>query len=103
MRIRIQKRAAVTGGLPARDMADHVPGHAQPETFSLPIDYTAEGEAPNLPTVGQCFFMMRDIRNGVKCFGMLKTTPLIEVTETTFRTKNSVYDYKVLTSELETV
>ena len=103
MRIRIQKRAAVTGGLPARDMADHIPGQSQPETFSLPIDYTVEGEAKMLPKVGIPFAMLRDTRNGVKAIGEFMTTVVTEVTDTSFRTQNSVYDYQVLTTETDSV
>lgn len=103
MRIRIQKRAEVTGGLPAIPMEEHVPGQIQNETFSLPIDYTVEGEAEKLPQVGESFWMMRDTRNGVKAIGEFTTSPVTEVTETTFRTKNSVYDFKVLTTEPESV
>ena len=102
MRIRITKRAAVTGGLPPRDMDDHIPGQAQPQTFSLPIEYWAEGEA-ELPKVGQCFTMLREIRNGIMVPGILQTTTLTEVTDKTFNTKNSVYEYEVLTTGEQTV
>lgn len=103
MRIRVQKRAEVTGGLPARDAQDHIPGQAQPETFSLPIDYTAEGELLHGIRVGEPVIIARDYRNGIKATGMMQTSPVTEVTENTFKTKNSVYDYFLLTPDATSV
>jgi hypothetical protein len=84
-------------------MADHVAGQVQPPGFSIPIDYTVEGEAQDLPKVGKSFQMMRDTRNGVRMLGVFVTSPVVEVTETTFRTANSVYDYSLLTDPVEVV
>lgn len=96
MRIRIHKRAEVSGGAPARDRYDHVDGHAQPEGFSLPLDYEIEGVLLGALTVGKPVSVLRDNRNGVKALGAFQTSPVTEVTDKTFRTRNSVYDYQYL-------
>jgi hypothetical protein len=96
VKIRIQKRAEVTGGLPARDMADHIPGRVQPEGFSIPIDYTIEGDLTETITVGKSVKVIRETRNGVKALGIFHTSPVTEVTDRTFRTLNSVYDFEYL-------
>jgi len=96
MRIRISKRAEVTGGLPARDMADHIPGQVQPAGFSIPVDYTIEGELLRPITVNKCVMIARDTRNGVKMPGEFATSLVVELTDKTFRTRNSVYDFEFL-------
>lgn len=96
MRIRIQKRAEVSGGAPARLKDDHIDGHAQPEGFSLPLDYEIEGDLIGAIAVGSPVRVNRDTRNGVKTTGVFVTSTVTEVTDTTFRTRNSVYDYKLL-------
>jgi hypothetical protein len=103
MKVRIQKRSEVTGGLPAADKTEYIPGTGGVEGKSLPIDYWLTGDMPNPPKVGECVFVLRDTRNGVACPGLFQTTPVTEVTETSFRTKNSVYDYSLLTSDKEEV
>lgn len=97
MRIRIQKRAEVTGGLPA--VSVHTPGTVQQEGYSLPIDYTIEGRLVYPITVGLPVHVERDTRNGVPCMGEFITSLVVEVTDKSFRTKNSVYDYYYLTPE----
>ena len=99
MRIKIHKRSEVAGGLPARDPQDHIDGQAQPEAFSLPIEYTAEGDLLHGIHIGEPVIIARDIRNGIMCLGLLETSCVTEVTETTFHTKNSVYDYFLLTPD----
>jgi hypothetical protein len=47
--------------------------------------------------------MMREIRNGVVCPGLFQTSPIVDLNQDTFMTRNSVYDYEVLTSEPESV
>ena len=103
MKVRIQKRSEVTGGLPAASKTEYIPGTGGVEGHSLPIDYWLTGDMAALPKVGQCVFVLRDTRNGIACPGMFQSTPVTEVTETSFRTKNSVYDYQVLTTEKESV
>lgn len=96
MRIRISKRLAVQGGLPPRDFEDHIPGHVQPAGFSLPIDYTIEGELVGSITVGEPVVVNRDTRNGVKSEGRFQTSTVTQVTKHTFQTQNSVYDFEIL-------
>jgi hypothetical protein len=93
MRIRIQKRAEVSSGLPANPREAHVDGQTQNENFSLPIDYWVEGELLQGITVGESVVIARETRNGVVAMGMMTTSPVVEVRATSFSTKNSVYDY----------
>jgi hypothetical protein len=97
MRIKIKKRAEVTGGMPACEFGSYVSGQTQAEGFSIPIEYTAEGELMRPMRVGESLLMMRDLRNGVPAVGIFQTSPVIEITQETFMTNNSVYDYEVLT------
>ena len=96
MRIRIQKRAEVSGGAPARPKIDHIDGQEQPVGFSLPLDYEIEGELIGSIVVGSPVAVARDTRNGVKMPGQFITSTVTEVTETSFHTRNSVYNYKFL-------
>ncbi len=99
MRVKISKRAEVTGGLPAIAINAYQTGTLQPENYSLPLDYTIEGELVGTIKVGAPVYVLRDIRNGVPYPGEFITTTVTEVTDTTFRTKNSVYEYSFLTPE----
>jgi hypothetical protein len=94
MRIRIEKIAEVQGGLPANPKDAHIDGQIQNENFSLPVEYWAEGELLDGIRVGCQVRIARDIRNGVVCPGLLETSSVTEVTETQFKTKNSVYNYR---------
>lgn len=96
MRIRIVKRSVAPGGLPAREFADHVPGHIQPAGFSLPVEYTIEGELLQPIVKGEGVRVNRDTRNGVKMPGEFTTSEVTELTLTTFRTKNSVYNFELI-------
>lgn len=99
MRVRISKRAEVTGGLPAIPFDQYNTVTGTPDGFSIPVDYWIEGELISPITVGRTVNVMRDTRNGVQCLGMFQTSPVVEVTEHSFRTENSVYDYLYLTPE----
>lgn len=96
MRLRITKLAESPGGLPARDALDHIPGHSQPETFSLPIEYTVEGILMEPIQVGRSVLMERDTRNGVQHPGIFQTSKVTEVKGNTFRTLNSIYNFEVI-------
>jgi hypothetical protein len=98
MRIKIEKVAEVQTGLPANPKAAHVDGQVQNENFSLPLEYTIEGELVGQIAVGNGVLVARDTRNGVKADGMFTTSVVTEVTEKQFRTRNSVYNYSVLTT-----
>lgn len=94
MKIFIRKRAENQGGLPARDMMDHIPGQSQPIGFSIPVDYSIEGELLNEPIeVGKIVNVLRTKRNGVEELGKFTTSPVVSFTDNTIRTKNSIYDY----------
>ena len=103
MKVRIQKRAEVTGGLPAASNTEYIPGSGGVEGKSIPVDYWLTGDLLMPPKVGECVYVTRDTRNGVTCPGEFLTTVVTEVTETSFRTKNSVYDFSYLTNEAEEV
>jgi hypothetical protein len=96
MRVKITKRAEVAGGAPAREMADHIPGKVQPAKFSLPVDYVIEGVLQGQVTIGESVIVQRDTRNGVKMPGIFQTSPVTSWDGKTFHTRNSVYDFEVL-------
>ena len=96
MRIRIEKISAVETGLPANPRHLHVDGQAQDETYSLPLEYTIEGELVREILEGKSVVVVRDTRNGVQALGMFNTSPVTKVTEDQFYTQNSVYNYKFL-------
>jgi hypothetical protein len=101
MKVRIQKRAEAAGGMPAATKEEYVPGTGGIEDKSIPIDYWITGEMPNPIIVGKPVMVIRDTRNGVKCLGLFQTSPVTDVTLTTFKTQNSVYDYFLLTNSEE--
>jgi len=103
MKLRIQKRAEAAGGLPAASNSEYVPGSNGVENKSIPIDYWLTGELTEPITVGKPVMVVRDTRNGVKALGLFQSSPVVEVTPTTFKTRNSIYDYLVLTNSAEEV
>lgn len=103
MRIKISKRAEVTGGFPAADKDKYIPGSDGIEGFSLPVDYWLTGRLLGDIAVGQPVVVYRDTRNGVKADGIFQSSPVVEVTRDSFMTKNSVYDYEYLTEAPEAV
>jgi len=103
MKLRIQKRAEAAGGLPAASNDEYVPGSNGVENKSIPIDYWLTGELMYPLTVGRPVEVLRESRNGVKTPGIFMTSPVVELTPTTFKTKNSIYDYLVLTNSAEEV
>lgn len=98
MRIKIEKIAENPTGLPANPRSAHVDGQIQNENFSLPFEYTIEGEllSDTAFPIGTCVHVLRDKRNGMEVLGEFLTSPIVEVTETQFKTRNSVYNYKFL-------
>jgi len=78
-------------------MLDHVPGLGDHNDYkSLPLDYEVEGTLFAPITIGECVRLARDVRNGVKAEGIFVTSPVTEITATSFSTKNSIYDFTVL-------
>lgn len=98
MKIKISKVGEVQTGLPANPKGAHVDGQIQNENFSLPLEYTIEGDLVGEIIVGNGVLVVRDTRNGVKAPGYFATTEVMEVTETQFKTRNSVYNYNMLPS-----
>jgi hypothetical protein len=43
------------------------------------------------PVVGQPFRMVRYESNGVKAFGIMTTSPVVEIKDSSFKTANSIY------------
>lgn len=97
-RIKIEKVAEVRTGLPANPKGAHVDGQLQNENFSLPLEYTIEGALLAEIRVGESVRVLRDKRNGVEVVGSFVTSPVTEVTNKQFRTRNSVYNYELLPS-----
>lgn len=95
-RIHIEKVAENPGGFPSNPKDRHEPGVGQDPNFSLPIDYWIEGLLLNDIEVGSPVSVMRDIRNGIQMYGFFASSPVTELTETQFKTRNSVYNYRYL-------
>jgi hypothetical protein len=99
MRIKIEKIASSEGGIPAIPADQHVAGTYQGENYSLPISYWIEGDLifpiSGKIEVGGSVCIRRHVRNGIPVEGYMETTKVIEVTENTFKTKNSVYRYQI--------
>jgi len=72
-----------------------LPGKINDPNFSLPLDYTVEGELTIPIKVGGTIFMKRTKRNGVKAEGVFMSSVITDVK--TFKgtsvvtTRNSVY------------
>jgi hypothetical protein len=95
--IYIEKLAEVTGGLPARNMDEHIMGEPNDNYSSTPIEYNLEGYLlhDNI-VVGHRVFIDRTKRNGEEVRGVFTTSRVTEVGNNYFKTQNSVYSYKFL-------
>jgi len=94
--IYIEKLAEVPGGLPARNMDEHIMGKPNDNYSSIPIEYNLEGVLSYDIEVGKPVVVGRTKRNGVEAYGMFNTSRVTEVGNKYFKTKNSVYSYKFL-------
>ncbi len=94
--IYIEKLAEVPGGLPALKMEEHIDGQYQGDLHSIPIEYNVEGNLMYDIEVGKNVIIDRTNRNGVEVRGLLTTSRVTEVGDNYFKTKNSVYSYKLL-------
>jgi hypothetical protein len=94
----IKKVAAVSTGLAPMENAEYIPGTGNniKENKSLPIEYTIEGHLIYPMEVGLGISVLRTKRNGVEATGIFQTSIVTEITENTFKTKNSVYTYNYL-------
>ena len=94
--IYIEKLAEVPGGLPARNMDEHIMGEPNNNYSSIPIEYNLEGELSYDIEVGKPVVVGRTKRNGVEAYGVFTTSRVTEVGDNYFKTQNSVYSYKFL-------
>jgi hypothetical protein len=94
--IYIEKLAEVPGGLPARNMDEHIMGKPNDNYSSIPIEYNLEGILPFPIRVGESVTVQRTKRNGVEAYGVFSTSKVTEVGNNYFKTQNSVYSYKFL-------
>jgi hypothetical protein len=94
--IYIEKLSEVPGGLPARNMDEHIMGEPNNNYSSIPIEYNLEGELSYDIEVGKPVVVGRTKRNGVDAYGMFTTSRVTEVGDNYFKTQNSVYSYKYL-------
>ena len=94
--IYIEKLAEVTGGLPARNMDEHIMGKPNDNYSSIPIEYNLEGYLLYEIEVGKNVFIDRTKRNGVEVRGMFSTSRVTEVGDKYFKTQNSLYKYSFL-------
>ena len=94
--IYIEKLAEVKGGLPARNMDEHIMGEPNDNNTSIPVEYNLEGYLLNDIEVGKNVIVERTKRNGEEVCGMFTTSRVTEVGNNYFKTQNSVYSYKFL-------
>jgi len=95
--IYIEKLAEVPGGLPARNMDEHIMGEHPTDNYnSIPIEYNLEGYLMYEIAVGKSVFVDRIKRNGVEVRGVFTTSRVTEVGDNYFKTQNSVYSYKFI-------
>jgi hypothetical protein len=95
--IYIEKLAEVPGGLPARNMDEHIMGKPPTDDYnSIPVEYNLEGILAFPIQVGEGVIVNRTKRNGVEVCGLFTTSRVTEVGDNYFKTKNSVYSYKFL-------
>ena len=94
--IYIEKLAEVPGGLPARNMEEHIDGQYQGDSHSIPVEYNLEGILSFPIQVGESVIVQRTKRNGVEAYGVFSTSRVTEVGDNYFKTQNSVYSYKYL-------
>jgi len=96
-KIYIEKLAEVPGGLPARNMDEHIMGKPNYDNYSsIPIEYNLEGVLSYDIEVGKPVVVGRTKRNGVEAYGVFSTSRVTEVGNNYFKTQNSVYSYKFL-------
>ena len=94
--IYIEKLAEVKGGLPARNMNEHIMGEPNDNNTSIPVEYNLEGSLIYDIEVGKNVIVERIKRNGVEVRGLFTTSRVTEVGNNYFKTKNSLYSYKFL-------
>ena len=94
--IYIEKLAEVKGGLPARNMNEHIMGEPNDNNTSIPVEYNLEGSLIYDIEVGKNVIVERTKRNGEEVCGMFTTSRVTEVGNNYFKTKNSLYSYKFL-------
>ena len=95
--IYIEKLAEVPGGLPARNMDEHIMGEPPTDDYnSIPVEYNLEGILAFPIQVGEGVIVERTKRNGVDVRGVFTTSRVTEVGDNYFKTQNSVYSYKFL-------
>lgn len=94
----IKKVAAVAGGYAPMSKESYIPGTGNnlTENKSIPIEYEIEGTLLSPFEIGLGVNVLRTKRNGVEAEGVFQTTAVTEITENTFKTKNSIYVYHYL-------
>lgn len=76
-------------------MEDYTPGKNLGLT-SVPINYEIEGYLIDPMLLGNVVRVHRFRRNNVAAEGLFETTPVTELTNSTFKTANSIYKYEYL-------
>ncbi len=94
--IYIEKLAEVPGGLPALKMEEHIDGESQGDNYSIPVEYKVEGSLIYDIEVRKNVIVNRTKRNGEEVCGLFTTSRVTEIGDNYFKTKNSVYSYKLL-------
>ena len=92
--IKIEKIDINPEGLPAAKDRDEYLSHSGDK--SLPVNYNIEGYLLSDIKVGSSVIVQRTKRNGVESLGMFSSSTVLEMSDNSFVTRNSVYRYKYL-------
>jgi len=93
---RISKLAPVTDPeYPTPSMEDYETGKLN-GNVSIPVDYWIEGYLTDEPEVGKPVVVDRVNRCGVKMPGIFTSSIVTEITDTGFKTLNSVYNLEYI-------
>jgi hypothetical protein len=96
MKVKITKIAESSSPkYPTSDKETYVYGKEN-KTVSPPIDYWIIGELASPIVVGASIFVYRSERNGVKCAGIFKTSPISKIEEGIAETANSKYQIEYI-------
>ena len=90
--VQITKFAVNPDGAKAGDMASWKAGtDNNPENESLPVEYTIKGFLLDDIRVGESVTASRYERNGIKVAGLFTSSPVMEIGDGMFKTRNSLY------------
>jgi hypothetical protein len=95
-KVRLHKIGKVESGAPPIDKKNHIPGTIQDLNYSLPIEYTIEGDLLWPFEVNNNIHIVRTHRNGIESAGRFSSSKIKTITSDTITTENSIYKYEYL-------